>query len=548
MIQRLLNTQTKSVGFASVILAFFYVVSASLGLLRDHLLAGKFGAGNELDVYYAAFTVPDFIALILVFGAISAAIIPIFTSYLSKSENEAWEYASNLLNIFLVCLVAVCGVLIMFAPFFVKFIAPGFSAEKQATCAMLMRIMFLSPIILGTSNIMSGILQVFHRFLVTALAPVMYNIGIITGIVIFVPWFGLMGLAYGVVLGGLLHMAIQIPALMYSGFSYKRIFTFKHQGVIRTLKLMIPRSLGLGAGQINTIATTAIASTLVAGSVAVFNLSNNLSNMLINAMAVSLSTALFPSLALAYLQESKAEFQRKFSTAFLQLLFLTIPAGVLLFLLRAQLARVVWGSGKFDWTDTRLGAACLGVFAFGLCFQGLIFLLSKTFYAAHNTKIPAIASVVTVVFNIFLSFSLVRVLNAHGILFSAVESWLKLEGIGNLSVVGLALAFSITGFCEALLLLALLYKNYQTFRLSVILPAIAKILLAATAMAVVTLLVRQGLIIFHIVELQTFVGVFIQLAISALAGGLTYLGCAYLLGLQELRAIVKPLVKRFTKQ
>ncbi len=540
MIQKLLNTQTRSVGIASIILGTCYVASAFLGLFRERLLAGRFGAGNELDVYYAAFTVPDFIALILVFGAISAAIIPIFTGYLTKSKEEAWEYASALLNIFLTCLIVVCGIFIIFAPFFVRFIAPGFSPEKQATTVMLMRIMFLSPIILGMSNIVSGILQVFHRFLVTALAPVMYNLGIILGILFFVPQFGLIGLAFGVLLGGLLHLAIQIPALIFSGFKIYdlrfKIQDFWHPGVIKTLKLMIPRSLGLGAGQINTIATTAIASLLITGSVAVFNLANNLSNMVISVMAVSLSTAIFPSLSRAYLEDVKS-FEHKFSGAFLQLLFLMVPASMLLFVLRAQVVRVLLGTGRFDWMATRLTAACLGVFAVGLCFQGLIFLLSKTFYAAHNTKIPAIVSAGTVVFNIAMSLFFVWLLNLHGAFYNTVQFWLKLQGIGNISVVGLALAFSITGIAESLLLLFLLYKYYKVFWVRALLFPLAKIVIAAAAAAAAALIVRQALVELNIVRLETFLGVFLQLLFSAVAGGAVYLIVSFLLKSQELKTI-----------
>ena len=142
-----------------------------MGLLRDRLLAGTFGAGNELDVYYSAFTVPDFIALILIFGAIAAAVIPIFSSYLIKDKEEAWKYVSTLLNVFLGFLIIVCIILIIFTPVIVSITAPGFSGHKKDLAVMLMRIMFLSPIILGASNMISGILQVFHRFLVTALAP-----------------------------------------------------------------------------------------------------------------------------------------------------------------------------------------------------------------------------------------------------------------------------------------------------------------------------------------------------------------------------------------
>ena len=545
MITKLLNTQTKSISFASLILAASYFFSAMLGLLRDHLLAGKFGAGNELDVYYAAFTVPDFIALILVFGAISSAIIPIFSSYLVDSEDEAWKYTAALLNVFLLFLIGVCLIFILFAPFFVSLITPGFTQEKREMTVLLMRIMFLSPIILGTSSIISGILQVFKRFLVTALAPLMYNIGIIAGIIFFVPKFGLVGLAFGVVLGGILHLLIQLPAFFYSGFSCKKIFnssarlatSFRHPGVVKTLKLMLPRSLGLGAGQLNTIAVTAIGSTLATGSIAIFNLANNLSSIFVNAFAVSLSTAIFPAMSLAYSRENKKGFERKFSSAFLQILFFTVPISILIFILRAQIVRVVLGTGKFGWIDTRLTAACLGLFCLGLFAQGLIFILSKTFYAAHNTKIPAWISFGTVVFNILMSFFFVYLLNLHGLFFDFMQFLLRLQGIHNIGVLGLPLAFSITAIAEALLLSFFIYKKFKIFRLKEIASSLYKILISCAVMAVFAVLARYSLVAYNFVELQTFWGVFLQLMASGGVGVFFYIMTSYFLKSPELKTI-----------
>lgn len=537
MIKNLLNLQTRNISFASLILAASYLTSALLGVLRDRLLAGRFGAGNELDIYYTAFTIPDFIALILVFGAISAAIIPIFSSYYVKSKEEAWEYTSSLFTVFLVSLIVVCVFLIIMTPLLVSWIAPGFPEEKKATTALLMRIMFLSPIILGISNIISGILHVFHRFLVTALAPLMYNLGIIIGILFFVPRFGLQGLAFGVVLGGLLHLCIQIPAFIYSGFTYSVHSPFKHSGVLKTLKLMVPRSLGLGAGQFNTIVTTAIASTLITGSVAILNLANNLSAMMVNTFAVSLSTALFPALSLSFSRDDKKDFERKFSRALNQIIFLTIPLGILIFILRAQIVRVVFGTGRFDWIDTRLTAACLGVFSLSLCAQGLVFILSKTFYAAHNTKIPAIISVATVVFNIVMSLFFVGLVNAHGMFFRAIQMVLKLEGIQNIGVVGLSLAFSLTAIVEALFLLWFIYKKLKVFRLKNFSESLGKILISSFCMAVTALLVRQGVVYFSIVKLETFMGVFLQLSLSTVVAVFVYIATASFLHSPELRTI-----------
>ena len=547
MTPKFLNTQTKSISSASLILAISYLASAFLGLIRDRLLAGTFGAGNELDIYYAAFTVPDFIALILIFGAISAAVIPIFSSYLIKSKEDAWRYVSMLFNVFLGFLIVICVLLMIFTPTIVSLMTPGFSGDKKELAVMLMRIMFLSPIILGASNMISGILQVFHRFLVTALAPLLYNFGIIIGILFFVPKFGLAGLAWGVVLGGILHLLIQLPAFFFSGFRYKASFNYKDPGVIKTIKLMAPRSLGLGAGQLNTIATTAIASTLMAGSIAIFNLANNLSSILVNAVAVSVSTASFPSMSMAFLKDDPegypAEFLRKFSNIFRQIIFLVVPLSLLLLLLRAQIVRVVLGAGKFGWADTKLTTACLGILALNLIAQALILFLSKTFYAAHNTKIPAIISGLTVAFNIIISLLLVWLVRFFSGFNIFLQNFLRLGGVDNVGVVALSLAYTITAALEGFILLYMFYKKFPKLKLTEIYDSLYKILIASLIMAVSTFLTRQ--LLGSVVSLQTFWGIFFQLIISGTVGITTYAIATHILKSSENKIIVDSFLRKF---
>jgi len=543
MIQKFLNTQTKSISAASIILAISYLGSAVLGLIRDRLLAGTFGAGSELDVYYTAFTVPDFIALVLIFGAISAAVIPIFSQELMKSKEEAWRYISMLFNVFLGFLIIVCAILMIFTPSIISLIAPGFSGEKRELAVTLMRIMFLSPIILGASNMISGILQVFHKFLVTALAPLLYNIGIIFGIFFFVPKMGVIGLAFGVVLGGTLHLLVQLPAFIFSGFRYKASFNYKDPSVIKTIKMMVPRSLGLGAGQLNTIATTAIASTLMAGSIAVFNLANNLSSILVNAVAVSVSTASFPSMSMAFLREENDEFLRKFSSIFRQIIFLVVPISLLLLILRAQIVRVVLGAGKFGWADTKLTTACLGILALNLIAQALILFLSKTFYAAHNTKIPATISCVTVALNIFLSLTLVWLVKFYPGFNFFLQNILRLGGVANIGVIALALAYTIAVVLQSILLLYMFYKKFPKLKTKEILNSLYKILIASFIMFVLTFLTRQ--LLGSIVSLQTFWGIFFQLVSSGIVGVATYALATYLLKSPENRIIVDSFLKKF---
>lgn len=543
MIQKFLHSQTKSISSASLILAASYMLSAVLGLLRDRLLAGTFGAGTELDVYYTAFTIPDLIAMLLVFGAISAAVIPIFSSYLLKSKEDAFKYISNLINVFIGFLIIVCIFLIIFTPSIISLIAPGFSGTKKELAVSLMRIMFLSPVILGISNIISGILQVFHRFIITALAPLLYNIGIIIGIIFFVPYFGLSGLAFGVVLGGVLHLSVQLPSFLASGFKYRPSFNIFDEGTKRTVRLMIPRSLGLGAGQLNTIVTTAIASTLMAGSIAVFNLANNLSSILVNAIAVSVSTASFPAMSMAYLKDESEEFLRKFSGIFRQILFLAIPISVLLFILRVQLVRVVLGVGKFDWADTKLTTACLAIMAINLIAPQLILFLSKTFYAAHNTKTPAIISGVAVIFNIVLSLFFVWLIKNSSVFYLFLQKLLRLEGSSNIGVIGLALAFSITGVLQSCLLLFMFYKKFPKLKIKEIFDSLYKIIIASMVMTFAALISRQ--IVGSLLSLQMFWGILFQLIFTGCVGVIVYILTAFFLKSPELKTISDSFIKKF---
>lgn len=543
MISKLFNSQTRTITSAAGILAAAAFISGLLGLFRDRLLAGSFGAGDELDIYYAAFRIPDFISMVLVMGAISAAIIPIFSSYLIRSNQEAWKFFSNLLNIFLIFLIVVCIILIIFVPQILSLIVPGFSGEKKELTVSLTRIMFLSPILLGISNIISGVLRVFRRFLVTSLAPIMYNLGIIFGILFFVSWWGIKGLAWGVVLGAFLHLFVQLPILLRTGFKPRKILNLSHPGVIKTIKLTLPRSLGLAASQINLIVITAIGSTLAAGSIAVFNLANNLQNLPITLIAVSFSTAAFPFLAIYFSKKNKEKLLDEFSAVFRQILFLIIPISLLLFILRAQIIRVIYGTGKFAWADTQLTAACLGLFSFGIFAYGLSLLVAKTFYAFQNTKIPAMITLFTVAINIAFCFLFVWLLKFGNPFQRIVIGFLDLEKIKENSVIGLPLALSVSGIFQLLLLLIFLYKKIGDFRIREIFNSSVKILSASILLVVITYFTLQ--VVAGFVDMQTFWGVFLQAAVSALVGIFVYIVFTLLFKSPEIETLKLTILRKF---
>lgn len=434
-------------------------VSAFLGFFRDRMLAARFGAGNELDIYYTAFRIPDFVNMVLIIGAISAAIIPIFSQHLVRSKEEAFRFLSNLTNIFLFFLIIITIALIIFSSQILSLIAPGFASEKKEMTLLLTRVMFFSPLLLGLSSIFSSVLRVFQRFLITSLAPILYNLGIILGILFFVPFFGLLGLAFGVVLGGFLHLLVQLPVLLKLGFRPKKTFNLNEPGLKEVIKLAIPRSIGLATKQINLIVITALASTLAAGSIAVFSLAENLSRPLYTLLAVSLSTAAFPSLSLAFSKKDTARFNRLFSLTFNKIIFLTLPFGLLLFLFRNFIVEIILQSGKLSLIDANLVSACFGLFSLGIFAEGLILLLAKSFYAVRDTKTPTLLSVGGAILTLILAFLFIKLLSFSNSFQYFLVNSLDIENLKAVPVLALPLAISLSAVIQFLTLLFLFLRK-----------------------------------------------------------------------------------------
>ncbi len=545
MIKRMFNSQTKTVTFAALLLGISALISRLLGLVRDRILAGTFGAGEDLDIYFAAFRIPDFVYGILIMGGISAIFLPVFAEYFKKDEEEGWRLASNILNCFLVLLILICALLALFTPWLIKFVTPGFSPEQKTLAVSLTRIMFLSPIFLGLSSLFSGVLHYFSRFFAYSIAPILYNLSIIFGILVFVPIFGLPGLAYSVVLGAVLHWLVQIPAAKISGFRYLPVFNFRSAGLKKVFKLMIPRTIGTAAFHINLMVITAIGSTLVAGSISIFNFANNIQHFPVGIIGASFALASFPVLSRAWVDGQREKFLENFSSVFRQILFLIIPVSVLMFLLRAQLVRLILGTGQFGWQDTRLTAACLGLFCFGIFAFSAVPFLSRVFYSFQDTKTPVIIGLVAVALNVSLCFLFVWLLSFDNSFHSFMVDNLKLYGIGSIAVVGLPLALSIASITRFCLLLSFLRKKLGHIRLREIKSSFEKIFLASLLMGIVVYFGLQ--LLATLVDVQIFVGLLVQVISASLIGAFVYLFSVYLLRSPEMKAIKSSILRRFVK-
>ena len=386
--------------------------------------------------------------------------------------------------------------------------------------------MFLSPIFLGISGIFGGILNSFKRFLIYSLAPIFYNVGIIFGVVFFVKLWGPIGLAWGVVLGALLHMIIQYPAVRNLGFQHNFSFRkyFFNKDIRQILKLMIPRTVGIAVSQANLFVMTIFASTLVAGSLSIFNFAQNLQSVPLGIFGVSFSIAVFPTLSALWATNDKKGFAKTFADTFCQIMFFVIPLSIFILLLRAQIVRVTLGAGKFNWEDTILTYECLKYFALSLFAQSAIPLLTRAFYAIYNTRTPFYIALASEVVNIAAILLL----------------------IGKYEILGLAIAFSLTNLVEMFLLFVFLRIKLGDLGDEKIVRSVAKISLA-TILSGFTVQLLKYLVAGLVDPMDTFLKVFAQLSISGGLGIVIFLFFCHLFKLEEYTYFKQSLTRKLFK-
>ncbi|PIV10044.1 MAG: murein biosynthesis integral membrane protein MurJ [Candidatus Portnoybacteria bacterium CG03_land_8_20_14_0_80_41_10] len=537
MIKSFFNSPSRTIAAAAVVLGAASLISRLLGLFRDRILAGRFGAGDELDIYYAAFRIPDMVYSLLVLGAVSAGFIPVFINYLQKDKKQTWSLANSVLNLMALSLIVVCALLIVLAPWLAKLVAPGFSSEKLSLTVQLTRVMFLSPFFLGLSAVFGGILQSFRRFLVYSLGPIMYNLGIIFGTLVLVDYFGLLGLAYGVVLGAFFHMLIQIPPAHFCGFRWRPVFDFRFSGVRRIFKLMPPRILSLALSQINFWLMTVFASFLAVGSIAVYNLAYNIWSFPLGVFGISFVLAAFPKLSQTAQKKNIIGFVKTFSLTLRQILFLTLPSAALFIVLREEIVRVILGVGRFSWPDTLLTFQTLAYFSIGLFAEALILLFLRGFFAWEDTKTPFLIGLLAMAFRLPVAWFLAQ----------------------KMGVSGLALGFSFGSiFYLILLFIALRRKIAKKLRSFApqfmkseapknldeknIFLSGGKMILASGLAALAAYLSLQYLA--SLVDTATGLGLLFQGGLAGLFGLLIYLLCAWLFRLTELKLFLTSLFGR----
>jgi putative peptidoglycan lipid II flippase len=495
---------------ASVILVVTLTLSNVLGMLRDHFLARSIPT-SELDIYFAAFRIPDLIFNFLILGAISSAFIPVFCEFIAQKKlDEGFRVTNVLLNLAMGTLIACAIVLFFVMPYLTPFVVPHFDVEKMKRVTELSRLLMITPIFFAVSYILSGVLNSFKRFLAYSTAPLVYNLSIIAGAIFIAPRYGILGVVYFVIIGAALHALVQLPTAYHLGFRYRLIADIKNEAVRRIVQLMLPRTVGMGVNQIMLIVYTAIASALTTGSISAFNFANNIQTMPVVVFGTSFATAVFPTLTTVAAQKDYKLFSFYLSRSVRTIAFILIPISLFFILLRAQIIRLILGSGQFEWSDTKLTALTLGYFSLSLIAQGLVPLLARAFYAVKNTRTPMYISIVTVIVSVVLGYVLAPAMG----------------------VPGLALAFTSGSFFNAAALYLFLNKELRSDIGRKVLSVIVKIILISLVSAAAVWVTMH--LMANIVNMNTFLGVLWQTLTATGAGVLIYLLLAYLLDFEEI--------------
>lgn len=518
----LLNRESGTVHEAALLLGFFTLLSQVLALIRDRSLAHFLGPSAHLDVYYAAFRVPDFLYVSIGSLVSITVLIPFLIKRMENggeiNENKAKAriFMNQIFTAFFATIAILSGLVALLMPKIAPLIAPGFSASELAELVMMSRIMLLSPLFIGISNVLGTITQYYKNFFVYALSPVFYNIGIILGVVFLYPQFGIYGLAMGVILGAFLHFAIQIPVIVKHGFMPRITWKINWATVKEVAAVSLPRTLTLSLSSLSLIAIVALASMVKEGSISIFTFAYNLETVPLNIIGVSYSIAAFPILAQAFARGDVQRFIGHTISTARQIIFWSLPLMFLFIVIRAQIVRVILGSGRFSWSDTRLTAAALALFAISIVAQGLVLLFVRAYYAAGQTRRPLVVNLVSSAFTILFAFVLIRLYAVTPAMRYFFESLLRVDKTSDSTILMLPLAYSIGSLINFFALWFLFKSDFLQGKGTQLQKVFFQSLVAAFTLAIVAYAVLT--LLGPLFGLSTFWGVFGQGLIAGVVG------------------------------
>lgn len=530
---------------AAYLLGFFAICSQILALFRDRILAGEFGAGSLLDIYYSAFRIPDILFVTIASIVSVSVLIPFLVENLEKGENEAKKFIDTVFSFFFLFILVAGVIAYVFMPSLMAKLFPVFArGENFGELVKLSRILILSPVFLGLSNLFASITQLNKRFVLYALSPVLYNVGIIIGIKFLYPAFGLSGLGFGVILGAFFHFFIQVPYVISQGMFPRINFHIKFEFIKRIILTSLPRTITVSANELAELFMVSFASFFVAGSISVFNFSFNLQSVPFSIIGISYSLAAFPTLTKLFSSGDKEKFVEQMIVSCRHVIFWSVPVAVLFIVLRAQIVRTILGSGRFNWEDTRLTAAALALFVFSLVAQNLVTLFVRSYYSRGKTKTPLFMNVLSAGIIVASSYYFIYLFQNNYYFKFFIESILKVSDIPGTIVLMLPLGFSFGLIINLIMHWIDFSREFPSFALPV-----KKTLFQATSSSIIMGYISYwGLNYFaDFFDVNTALGIFMQGFFSGVVGIISAVFVLYLLNNKELKEVWKTLHRKIWK-
>jgi putative peptidoglycan lipid II flippase len=463
-----LTAAQNQIARAAGIVMLAFVVANLTGLARQMLVSRAFGTDSALDAFVAAQRLPDLLFSLVAGGALASTFVPAFTGFLARGDRPgAWRLASGIVTLVLGALAALSLLAALFAPVLIGWLAPGFSPEVQAVAARLLRIQLIAPAIFGLSGLLMGILNAHQHFLLPALAPTLLWVGMILGLLFWVPAHGIDGLAWGYVLGAALHLLVQLPGLRrLPEIQFTPGTGLGNPAVRHVLRLMVPRLLGVAAVQLNFIVTALLASFMTAGSVSALTYAWQIFTMPQVIIAQAIAIAALPTFSAQIARGEVGAMRRSLAETLRGILVLALPATVGLLALRVPIIAMLFEGRRFDADSTALVAWALAWYAVGLASHSVVEIVSRAYYALHDTRTPVLIGVAAMALNIVFSLLLAPLFTRLG---------LAPHG-------GLALANTLATTLEMLALMWLMRRHLSGLDLRHIAPGLLRALLATALM------------------------------------------------------------------
>ena len=516
--------QKLSIQLAASLLAGATLVSSLLGLFRDRLLNANYYDTYPvgIDAYTVAFTIPDFMFFLLVSGALSVTFIPVFNERLaSGNKKSAWELSTSMINFMALITLVASVLIIIFADPLVRYVVgPGLDESGRGLAISMMRVIAINPFLFAIAAVIASMQQAVGRFVFYALAPTIYNIGIIIGITVFsngINLFGLqvfeggiMGVALGVVLGSIMQLIVSACGLIGLGFDYRLKIYWKNHGFKAVLKLLPARSIDQGIDYFNSIVETNLASRMAAGTVRAYQQATTLHMLPITLIGVAISTAAFPKMTERLSQGRPDLFRKELQTIIRVIIWLALPTAAIAFFTRGYLVHFIKNGGEV------VIANILGILTIAILFRSVYHIAARSFYAQQDTKTPLYISIFTIGLNISLAVFFTMYL--------------------DLGVYGLAWAQSLVAFVEVVILFVLMQRRIPNLLDRPFFAAVTR-MFSATGFTAVAAYFAVNTFSLQATD-QSFLSLFPKFVIICLFSGSVYLLCSRLMGVPEVDPVL----------